>query len=68
MEKPCVIILPKGATELESFLNIFGRCTMRTIISRGTVGEKKRREREKLKRKLKRSPRTLRKKKVKQLA
>ena len=68
MEKPCVIILPKGATELESFLNVFGRCTMRTIISRGTVGEKKRREREKLKRKLKRSPRTLRKKKVKQLA
>ena len=67
MKKPCVIILPAGATELESFLNVFGRCTMRTIISKGTVGEKKRREKQTLKRKRKKSRRYQRKKKFKRL-
>ena len=38
--KPCIIILPQGATQFECFLNVFGRSVPRTIISKGTAGEK----------------------------
>ena len=39
--KPCVIILPTGATQWECFLNVFGRDISRTTISKGTDGEKR---------------------------
>ena len=39
--KPCINKLPKGATQFECFLNVFGRCKMRSTISKGTDGEEK---------------------------
>ena len=38
--KPCMIILPRGATQFECFVNVFGRSFPRTIVSKGTDGEK----------------------------
>ena len=43
MQKPCIIILPSGATRKEAFLKIFGRSTMTTTISHGTVAEQNKR-------------------------
>ena len=39
MKKPCILILPSHATTWESFLNVFGRSTTRSILSNGTVAE-----------------------------
>ena len=55
MAKPSILILPRGATSTEAFLNVFGRCLTRSVISNGTFAEKEFRIQEATKKKAKRA-------------
>ena len=44
LQKPCIIVLIRAASKSEAFLKVFGRSTLRTVISYGTDCETERRK------------------------